>query len=931
MRDRFVVVCAAWICLVGGGGASPVAPGDEPVTPPVRIDVATGWVPRGAPGTTITLNRVSGTDGDALCMEYDFGQTTSYVIAARPVPITLPDDFTFTFYTRQDSAQRYLEFKLIDDRGNTFMKKWYSLGGVGRWKKVVIHKDELKRAWGPDGDLPLPSNIASIEVVVTGGTGKGHYCFERLHLHSGRVEADRDAKDGHLAGHYSPRWLIPEQGYWTMTGVRHDDNEALIGEDGTLEPMKRGPSFLPLLILDGAVVSRNEAEISQSLAEGVLPVPGVHWQHAGVTMDIDLIVHGEAGASSAYARYRFTNHRDVDVAGKWVLLVQPYQYYPPWQGGGGFSPINRIAVTPDGVVVNDDFLALFTRPPDEVVAHTTHDGHGIGATLIPVEGTLTDTPHAMEDEHGFAAAAIAYHVNLAPGEMRDIYMAYPLYDHQPNLHSGIDESEWAGRYALMREQVVDAWRPLAHRFDVSTPEPGLEDVMRANVAYNLVSQDGAALQPGSRSYDKAWMRDGAIAAIAMLQAGLPEEALAFARWYAPHQLESGEMPPILDTKAEDPLWETKAGLLEYDSQGQFVWLVHQIYRHTGDRAFLAEMFPYVLRTLEFTHALRERRRTEEYRDAPPEKRIFYGLLPESNSHEGYHMKHSYWDDFWAIKGWEDARHLVTEMDREDLLPWIDEELADFRKRVLESIALVGKLKNIQHLPGAAELGDMDPTSSAGAIVYNDLIDYLPPAMRDYTFDQFYQEIAARLVPGASFRLTPYEFRTMAAFLRLGQKDRALAHLRFLLSCRRPGAWQHFAEVVVSNLREGTYIGDMPHTWVGAEAVIAIAHLFVYEQGDQLIVGAGIDPAWLNPGHVPVRLARWSTLFGSFTVEVTREADGSVRMQLDGNATPPGGFVIHTPDDREIGGVEGLAEGSYTLAARTVHYTGTLPATITLRD
>lgn len=426
------------------------------------------------------------------------------------------------------------------------------------------------------------------------------------------------------------------------------------------------------------------------------------------------------------------------------------------------------------------------------------------------------------------------------------------------------------------------------------------------------------------------MRDGAIAALALLQAGLPEEAVASARWYAPHQLESGEMPPIIDTKAEDPLWETKQGLLEYDSQGQFVWLVHQIYRHTRDRDFLAEMFPYVLRTLEYTHKLRSHRRTEEFRDGPPEKRIFYGLLPESNSHEGYHMKHSYWDNFWAIKGREDARELVTAMVREDLLPWIDEELLDFRERVLESMYMVGQLKNIRHLPGAAELGDIDPTSSAGAIVYNNLIDYLPQAMRDYTFDHFFREITGRLLPGASFRLTPYEFRTMAAYLRLGQKDRALTHLRFLLSCRRPEAWQHFAEVVVSDHREGTYIGDMPHTWVGAEAVISIAHLFVYEQGDQLIVGAGIDPDWLIAGKDPVRLARWATIHGSFHLEMAREADGAVRMQLDGSAMPPGGFIIHSPDARALAGVEGLEEGSFTVAGQALHYTGARPVALTLR-
>ena len=34
------------------------------------------------------------------------------------------------------------------------------------------------------------------------------------------------------------------------------------------------------------------------------------------------------------------------------------------------------------------------------------------------------------------------------------------------------------------------------------------------------------------------------------------------------------------------------------------------------------------------------------------KRLFFGLLPESISHEGYSSKpmHSYWDDFFALQG-----------------------------------------------------------------------------------------------------------------------------------------------------------------------------------------------------------------------------------------------------------------------------------------
>jgi hypothetical protein len=777
------------------------------------------------------------------------------------------------------------------------MKKWYSLGGVDRWKPVRVRCDELRWAWGPGAPAELPRDIAAIEIAITGGEGPGGLGIRNLELVAGDPGAAPPAAPGFGGGHYAPRWLIPEQGYWTMAGVPDDDNEALLGEDGTLEPRKRGPSFQPLPIVDGDIVSRRDATIRQSLEGGCLPIPTVHWEHRGVTMDIELVAHGAPGASTAYVRYRFANRRAEPVQAGWVLLVQPYQYYPPWQGGGGFAPVRRIRVEGGTVVVDGRPMVHVVPEPDAAIVHTTQEGPGVGATRIPHADPWDGGPVEEEDPHGFAAATLAMEFRLDPGEIREVYAAYPLHDAPPDLPPDAPVEQWAARHEERRREMADRWRHVVHRFDLRVAEPGLVDVMRANIAYNLVTRDGPAFQPGSRSYDKAWMRDGAMAAVALMELGLPDEALAFARWYAEYQEESGEIPPIIDTKAEDPLWESKQGLVEYDSQGEFVWLVRECFRHTGDRAFLEELFPRVVKALEFTEHLRRQRRTPEYRDGPPEKRVFYGILPESTSHEGYHMKHSYWDNYWALRGWQDAREMAVELGRADLLPWMDAEHADFHECVYASVRLLGELKGIAHLPGAAELGDIDPTSSAAAIVYNDQLAHLPAAMVEYTFDHFHRELRQRLAPGAGFRLTPYEFRTIGAFVRMGQKDRALELLRFLLACERPSGWRHFAEVVVDDVRLGTYIGDMPHTWVGAEALIAIRHLFVYDRRDELVLGAGIDPAWLDGGQ-PVDGRGFSTPHGKLDFAWRRAGD-SVRLRLAGTARPPDGFVLHAPLDRDI--------------------------------
>src|SRR2546428_788339 len=99
-------------------------------------------------------------------------------------------------------------------------------------------------------------------------------------------------------------------------------------------------------------------------------------------------------------------------------------------------------------------------------------------------------------------------------------------------------------------------------------------------------------------------------------------------------------------------------LAEYDSQGELIYAVMEYFRFTRDRAFLTDMWPAVLRSVDRIEALRSERLTPEFRT--PEKRACYGLLPESVSHEGYlaHPVHSYWDDFWALRGLKDAARMA---------------------------------------------------------------------------------------------------------------------------------------------------------------------------------------------------------------------------------------------------------------------------------
>src|SRR5207244_6344717 len=84
-------------------------------------------------------------------------------------------------------------------------------------------------------------------------------------------------------------------------------------------------------------------------------------------------------------------------------------------------------------------------------------------------------------------------------------------------------------------RIERSWRETLDRVRIETADPVINQTIRSNLAYFLINRDGAALQPGSRSYERSWIRDGALIASALLRLGHAEEAKAFARWFAKYQ------------------------------------------------------------------------------------------------------------------------------------------------------------------------------------------------------------------------------------------------------------------------------------------------------------------------------------------------------------------------------------------------------------
>jgi len=133
----------------------------------------------------------------------------------------------------------------------------------------------------------------------------------------------------------------------------------------------------------------------------------------------------------------------------------------------------------------------------------------------------------------------------------------------------------------------------------------------------------------------------------------------------------------------------------------------------------------------------------------------------------------------------------------------------------------------------------------------------------------------------SANYTPYEIRIIGAFVRLGRRDAALELLRFFLSDRRPPPWNQWPEIAWRDHKTPAHIGDLPHTWIAAEYVLALRSLIAYElEADRsLVLAAGLAPEWIEGAGVHVN--EMPTLYGRLSYTLRRIDSQTLRFEIGG--------------------------------------------------
>ena len=801
------------------------------------------------------------------------------------VDLGLPREFgALALHWRVGAAAARYAIELSDDG-----ERWR------RVRQVERARGELHTHWLPESEARFVRVVPNALDVGVASPAANPTALDHIEL---RDAASANAFFTQVAkgagrGHY-PRAYVGEQSYWTVLGVDGGRTASLLSEDGVVEPVPGAGALEPFLIADGVQLSWADARITHSLHGGDLPMPSVHWALGGrgsrngaLALDISAFGEGTPEAAQALVRYTVRNlskrTRSVTLALAW----RPFQANPPTQflaHPGGASAIDTLAWDGHALSVNGITRLRPLTAPGSVRIEPLAAG--------PVSEWLHEAvPQAdaagVKDDAGFASGVLRYELRLRPGERREIAVAMPV--------TGVPAAPSMAHIAKAEARVAAQWRERLGRVRITGPGEVVDVVrtLRSALGHILVNRSGPALQPGARAYARSWIRDGALTSSALLRLGHEDVARDFLLWFAPFQFKNGKVPCCATARGADPVPEN-------DSDGEFAFAAADLWHHTHDEAAARALWPRVHAAVGHMEALRASERTDNNR--LPERQAYFGLMPPSISHEGYSDKpaYSYWDDFWAYTGYRSAVELAQALGLADDAQRIAAQRDAFLADLLASIAASTKRHHLDVLPGAADRGDVDPTSSTVALSPGGLLGTLPDALVRNTFERYWRDFTARRDSGEPWDgYTPYEWRNVGSLVRLGQRERALQAMAFFYRDRRPVGWNQWAEVVLRDAREPRFLGDMPHGWVASDQIRSVLDLFAYEhEGERaLVLAAGVPMAWF---HAPgLNLQGLRTPYGQLGWSARSRPAGARKGVIEFavkplRTMPPGGLVLRGP-------------------------------------
>lgn len=402
----------------------------------------------------------------------------------------------------------------------------------------------------------------------------------------------------------------------------------------------------------------------------------------------------------------------------------------------------------------------------------------------------------------------------------------------------------------------DAWSELrATQCHLQCPDARYQFLYDVAVT-SLVLHSPGDVYPGPYTYKRFWFRDAAFIIHALLCAGLTGRAArALARF-------PGRQTTLGYFRSQEGEW---------DSNGEALWIIDRYFAMTGRL-----MSPQWREPIQRGARWIMRKRLRDTDDVP-----HAGLLPAGFSAE--HLgpnDYYYWDDFWGIAGLQAAaasmRRIGDNTDGE-----FTTAAAQFSAAVERSLQRCERRLGRPAMP-ASPYRRLDAGAIGSLVPGYPLQLYAPDDPRLIDTAEFLLERC--LVKGAFFQdmihagLNVYLTLHIAQVLLRAGDSRYLELMDAVAALASPtGQWPE----AIHPRTGGGCMGDGHHVWASAEWVLMVRHCFVREEGDRLILCAGVPRRWLDSANATLAFGPAPTTFGVVSIRVTR-AGRQLRVEWDGD-------------------------------------------------
>lgn len=419
---------------------------------------------------------------------------------------------------------------------------------------------------------------------------------------------------------------------------------------------------------------------------------------------------------------------------------------------------------------------------------------------------------------------------------------------------------------------------------IEVPDSGMQALLDSSVRniYQAreIKEGLPAFQVGPTVYRGLWVVDGSFLMESVAMLGREQEARQGIRY-------------LLKRQQPDGGFELIPG--HWKETGIVLWAVTRHARLTGDKVWLAEVWPSVVRGYEYIRQMRTRAAT---RPSDPNYRLTPAGFPDGGLGD---REPEYTNAVWTLAGLHAAVDAARWLGKADQASAWEKEYDDFYatfRRAAERDARTDAHGN-RYLPVLMQNGTRVPPQKAQWAFLHAVFPgkIFPPGdpLVAGTLEMLRATEVEGIVQDTGW-LQGGLWNYFASFyghalLWVGEHERATDSLYAMANHASPLlVWR---EEHLPQGRGAEWVGDMPHNWASAEFIRLVRHCLVMERGNELHLFEALPPEWVRPGGT-LCLRGVATEFGPISLEVRASADGRTAdvAITPPTRTPPGKIVLH---------------------------------------